>query len=186
MPSLGEVRELVMQLEELAGAVIDGVGRRQGQGQVEQAALRGLEAGLEAVQQLTSMLDSPLRSQDDTEVLVEALADAEQRLAFFQGCTMRRSSLPRYDDEAEEYAQQAEALAAQVRAAPAVDRLVEAYKQLEGLESRIVAVRAAAKSGAGPEPRVLDLPRARVLVARRAVGRALVALDEEEEGGNFT
>ena len=75
---------------------------------------------------------------------------------------------------------QAEHLAEAERDSRDLFRLVEAYKRLEGLEARVAEVRTALPPNA-PEPRVLDLPRARVLVARRIIGRAIVALDDEEE-----
>jgi len=92
---------------------------------------------------------------------------------------MRRSSLSAArSDGSAAYAAQAERLAAESRAAGTIDRLVEAYKAVEGIEARIVDLRGSAKSGTAPEPRVLDIARARVLVARRAIGAAIIDLDE--------
>ncbi len=165
-------RELVAEVSGLADVVMAGVTDLVGGGtgtvqDVEQAVLRGLAA-----------------SAQDVEPLAAALATVEQKQAFFQGCTMRRSLLGAAgrDDRPERCAEQAEALAVAARSMTAVDQLVEAYEAAEGLEARIVELRGTMKGGAAnPEPRTLDLPRARVLVARRAIGAALLALDEEDD-----
>jgi len=178
------LRETVEQLNAIAGEVTAAVRtlpRASGSrpAAIEQAVLRGLEASVEAQQQLIQALDSAGPTSQDIEPISEALEQVEQKLAFFHGCTMRRSSLDREDEEADEYARQAEAVAGAVSETQAIDQLVEAYKATEGLEGRVVELRGQAKSGSGPEPRVLDLPRARVLAARRLIGSRLLALDSE-------
>ena len=165
--------------------VLQRVGAKAAPRDIEDAVLRGLELSAEAAQLLALQLESAQRGRHgEAADLAEALELAEQKLAFFLGSTMRRSVAAqlRGRDAAEAHAEQAESLAAEVCAAPALDRLVEAYKALEGLEARIVELRGSVKSGStAPEPRVLDLPRARVLTARRLVGAAVVALDPEDE-----
>ncbi len=182
-------RELVAEVSGLADVVMAGVTDLVGGGtgtvqDVEQAVLRGLAASAEAIEQLSFLIESARSARQDVEPLAAALATVEQKQAFFQGCTMRRSLLGAAgrDDRPERCAEQAEALAVAARSMTAVDQLVEAYKAAEGLEARIVELRGTMKGGAAnPEPRTLDLPRARVLVARRAIGAALLALDEEDD-----
>jgi hypothetical protein len=179
------VRDLVAELERLSQSVVRQVGDRAAPRLIEEAVLRGLELSTDAAQQLSQQLDSAqVGRRDEVEFLSEALEIAEQKLAFFLGCTMRRSVATqiRGRDDAEGHAAEAERLAASACASPELFQLVQTYKALEGLEARVVELRAEIKSGSsGAEPRVLDLPRARVLAARRAVGAAVVALDAEDE-----
>jgi len=178
------VRETIAELEALSQTVIQRVAARVAPRDIEQTVLRGLELSTEAAQQLSLQLESAQRGRfEEVSYLSEALELAEQKLAFFLGSTMRRSVAAqlRGRDDAEVHAVQAERLAADACATGAIDRLVEAYKALEGLEARVVELRSAVKRGSsGPEPRVLDLPRARVLAARRSVGAAVVELDSED------
>ena len=178
------VREVMAELEELSRAVLRQVRARGPARELEAAVLEGLAVSSEAVQRLSLQLDSAQHGRgDEAAYFAEALEVAEQKLAFFLGCTMRRSVAAelRRGDDAEAHAEAAERLAEEVCASGAIDQLVEGYKALEGLEARIVEARGAIKSGsAAPEPRVLDLPRARVLAARRQVGAAVVALDDED------
>lgn len=182
---MASARDTIAELEALSRAVLRQVAERASPRELEQTVLRGLELSTEAAQELGLQLDSAQHGRrDEVAYLSEALELAEQKLAFFLGSTMRRSVAAqlRGRDDAEEHAEAAERLAAQVCAGGALDQLVEAYKALEGLELRIVELRGAVKSGStAPEPRVLDLPRARVLAARRAVGTAVVALDPDED-----
>ncbi|MFI5266300.1 MAG: hypothetical protein ACHQ7M_02880 [Chloroflexota bacterium] len=187
MASAGDlsVREVVAELEAISHTVVRQVTARAATREIEQAVLRGLELSTEAAQRFSQQLESAQHGRrDEVSYLSEALELAEQKLAFFLGSTMRRSVAAqlRGRDDAEAHAEQAERLAADACATPAIDRLVEAYKALEGLEARIVELRGSIKSGStGPEPRVLDLPRARVLAARRSVGAAVVELDSEDD-----
>lgn len=184
------MRDVVSELEELSQAVLRQVRARTPAREIEAAVLKGLALSAEAEQQLSLQLESAQHGRgDEAAYLAEALEIAEQKLTFFLGCTMRRSVAAelRRGDDAERHAAAAERLADEVCATGAIDQLVEGYKALEGLEARIVEARGAIKSGStAPEPRVLDLPRARVLAARRQVGAAVVALDGEDEGDDFT
>ena len=156
-------------------------GRSRNTQAIEQAVMAGLLASLEALQELGVMLESAQNGRQDVEVVSEALEEMDRKRAFFLGCTMRRSSqLPPRMDDAIPHAEQAERIAAGVASSSDIDQLVQAYKATEALEARITELRGSAKSGSAPEPRVLDLPRARVLVARRAIGARLVDLDEED------
>jgi hypothetical protein len=187
MASAGNLsaREVVAELDALSQTVIRQVTARAAPRDIEQLILRGLELSTEGVQQLSQQLESAQHGRrDDVSYLSEALEITEQKLAFFLGSTMRRSVAAqlRARDDAEAHAEQAERVAADACAVRALDHLVEAYKALEGLEARIVELRGSIKSGStGPEPRVLDLPRARVLVARRSVGAAVIELDSEDD-----
>jgi hypothetical protein len=179
--------EILAAISQLSQDVIDQVVRlRQGQGDrrlVEQAVLSGLEESTEGRDQLSQMLEMGRIPRHEAEAVADALAQIEQKLVFFQGCTMRRSSLPPRgdDEEAELYAAQSEQLAGEARDGPGLDWLIEAYKRTEALEARILELRESSKSGTGPEPRVLDLPRARVLVSRRTIGAAVVELDDLDD-----
>lgn len=188
LPGNRSLRDVISELEDLSQDVIRHVRSRAAPRDIELAVLKGLALSTEVTQQLSLQLDSAQHGRrDEVAYLSEALETAEQKLAFFLGCTMRRSVAAelRRGDAADVHAQEAERVAAEVCASGAIDRLVEGYKVLEGLEARIVEARGAIKSGStAPEPRVLDLPRARVLAARRAVGAAVVALDGE--GDDFT
>ena len=187
MAARRSVRELAVELNALAQEVVTSVralvddGRGSPQA-VETAALAGLAGSAEALQELGFMLEAAQNSHDDTEAISEAIEDAERKRAFFQGCTMRRSAfVPPHLDDAAPLAETAESVARSVAGSRDVDQLVEAYKATEALEGQVVELRGSAKSGTAPEPRVLDLPRARVLVARRAIGAWLVALDEDDD-----
>ncbi|HEY8694065.1 MAG TPA: hypothetical protein VIR57_15145 [Chloroflexota bacterium] len=179
------IRDIIDDMEALSRTVIQQVVARAAPRAIEEAVLRGLDLSTEAAQHLSLQLDSAQRGRhDEVSYLSEALEVADQKLAFFLGSTMRRSVAAqlRGRDDAEAHAEQAERVAAEACATHALDRLVEAYKALEGLEARIVELRGTIKSGgSGPEPRVLDLPRARVLAARRSVGAAVIELDSEDD-----
>ena len=173
--------EVLAALADLAQQVIDQVLAGAARQAIERTVLRGLQESSEARDQLGQVLEMGRVPKNEAEAVADALAQVEQKVAFFQGCTTRRSSLFHAgDDEALACAIESEQLAEQVRQAPALDRLIEAYKRTEALEAQIATLRESNKSGTGPEPRVLDLPRARVLVARRAIGAAVVALDDDE------
>jgi len=183
-PSKRPVSELIRELNDLAQTAVEQVRHgRSARGALEQTVLRGVAVGVEATQELAFMLESAQGGRKAAEELAEMLEDVERKRIFFQSCTMRRSAAPSggRDDEAEADAAEAEQLAVRACTSPAIDRLVEAYKATEALEARIAELRGSAKSATGPEPRVLDLPRARVLVARRAIGGAIVELDEDEK-----
>jgi hypothetical protein len=181
------LRELATEVNDLAQAVVaqvrEHVNGRSGEPQaIEKTVLTGLEASLGALQELGVMLDSAQNSHQDVEAVSEAMEEMDRKRAFFVGCTQRRSSrLPAHMDDAIPHAEQAERVAAGVAASRDIDQLVQAYKATEALEARIMELRGSAKSGASPEPRVLDLPRARVLVARRTIGGRIVDLDEDDE-----
>jgi len=175
------VRDILGEIDGLAQAVLDQVRARGRPEAIEQTVILGLTRSTEAVLHLSQQLESGRLPRDEAEALAEALSQVDQKLAFFQGCTMRRSSAQaaRYGDDAEDYAVEAERLAETARSNGNIHDLVQAYKRLEALEARVVEVRGATKSGAGPELRVLDLPRARVLAARRVIGGAITSLDED-------
>src|SRR5438309_77329 len=167
------------EIDGLAQAVLDQVrawvARKDGSQQaIEQTVLKGLAASTEAVQELSLQLESGRLRREEAAALAEALSQVDQKLAFFQGCTMRRSTAQavRFEDDAEPFAAEAEQLAAGAPSMPGIYELVEAYKRVEALEARVAELRSEIKSGTGPEPRVLDLPRARVLTARRTIGGA--------------
>lgn len=175
--------QILSDLTELAQNVIDQVRVGADLSSIEQSVLEGLEASAEGRDQLSQMLELGRVPKNEAEVVADVLAQVEQKLSFFQGCTARRSALPhgrQQDGEAEAYAQEAEQLAVQARTGAALDWLIQAYKRTELLEARIAEVRDANKSGTGPEPRVLDLPRTRLLVARRVIGAAVIELDEPD------
>jgi hypothetical protein len=178
------VRDRLDEIEELAQAVLDQVrgwaaGRQGSPEAIERTVLRGLAASSEAVRELAQQLESGRLRGEEAAALGEAIEKADQRLAFFQGCTMRRSTAQalRRDDDAEPVAVEAERLAAAARGMAGLFELVEAYKRAEALEAQVAELRSALTSGTGPEPRVLDLPRARVLAARRTIGGLIAALD---------
>lgn len=181
------MRDILREVNGLADDVLAqvralGAGERGSRRELEQLVLRGLQSAAEGLDQLSFELESARSSRQDVEPFAEALEFVEQKLAFFQGCTMRRSAGQLgLEDEAEDYARDAERLAQLAAGMPGIYELVEAYKATEALEQRIVGLRGAAKSGSAPEPRVLDLPRARVLAARRTIGAAVRALDEDED-----
>ena len=181
------LRDIVEDVNTLAQAVVDQVsafvaGRTAAKQPIEQAALNGLVASAGALDELGQMLESTRVGRQDAEPVAEAVTFVDQKLAFFQGCTVRRSAAHGpYEEEAEGHALAAEQLAQEALAAGGLFELIEAYKLTEALEASIVELRGNSKSGASPEPRVLDLPRARVLVARRALGAAVVELDSDEE-----
>jgi len=173
---------MVRALGRLADEVVRAVGSQANPREIEQAVLRGLTLSGEALQALGYLLESAQNGRQSTEGISEAIEDVDRKRMFFQGCTMRRSSqLPPAMDDARPVAERAERLAEGMRGVRDIDRLVEAYKATEALEAEIAELRGSAKAGSAPEPRVLDLPRARVLVARRAIGGTLAALDEDEE-----
>ncbi|HUZ77416.1 MAG TPA: hypothetical protein VMV93_07535 [Chloroflexota bacterium] len=186
-PSSEPLEDILSSANDLADAVTAQVsGLAYGQAcsrqALESVVLSGLGRASEAVRRLSQALDSAQLSLQPTAGFSAALAMADQRLAFFQGCTMRRSSAHPPAPEAEQCAEAAEQRAQAACASGAMDRLVEAYKALEGLEARVAEIRAASASPSGaPEPRVLDLPRARILVARRAIGSAIVARDDDAD-----
>lgn len=174
--------QILSDLTELAQRVIDQVRDGSDLSSIEQSVLQGLEASAEGRDQLSQMLELGRVPKNEAEVVADVLSQVEQKLAFFQGCTMRRSaSLHRgQQDDADPFAREAEQLAAQARTGLGLDWLIQAYKRTESLEAGIVELRGANKSGTSPEPRVLDLPRTRLLVARRVIGSAVVELDESE------
>lgn len=185
-PSDSSPKEIVDGLSRLASAIADQVnalarGSSANRQALEKAVLDGLAAAGAIVQDLEMALESARLARQGAGELVEALYQAEQKLAFFQGCTMRRSaSALAKQGDLEGWAGQAERLAQAADPAAGLERLVEAYKATEAIEARIVQARGAGKTSAAPEPRILDLPRARVLAARRAIGAALLSLDEED------
>jgi hypothetical protein len=175
--------ELLASLAERAQQVIDHVRAEQARADrrlVEETVLQGLEESTAGRDQLSRMVESGRVPRQEAEAVTEALAQVEQKLAFFQGCTMRRSSRPPggQDEHANAHAEESERLAAQAQDEPGLDQLIEAYKRTEWLEARILELREVARSGTGPEPRVLDLPRTRVLVARRTIGGIIAQLDD--------
>lgn len=188
MPTMSErsVEEILDEVDALAQSVIDDVGTlmngsNSATGSIEKAVLRGIAVGTEGVQQLSVALERAQSAQRGTEPISEALSHVEQKLTFFQGCTMRRSAaIPSHREQADALAGEAEGVSATACRAPDIDGLVQAYKAIESLEARIMDLRASIRGSEGPEPRVLDLPRARILVARRAVGAAVLALDTDD------
>ena len=174
--------EALARLEDLAGSVIEQVsGRAQvARDTTERLVLSGLQESAETRDRIDQMLETGRVQRQEVEAVAEMLAQAEQKLAFFQGCTMRRSSWLRDDTDADACAAEGEHLATSARAGASLERLIQAYKRTEALEGEILQLREERKSGTGPEPRILDLPRARVLAARRTVGAAIVALDQDD------
>lgn len=186
-PQRRPIRDILADVNDLSDAVLAqvrsvaaGGGRRS---ELERLVLQGLESANEGAEQLGFELESARSSRQDVDWIVEALALVEQKVAFFQGCTMRRSAGQMgQEEEAGSHAAEAERLAAQASSMGGIFELVEAYKATEALEQRIVGLRGSAKAGgSSPEPRVLDLPRARVLAARRVIGAAVRALDDDED-----
>ncbi len=176
---LDDVNGLAQRMMDQVGAfAAGGGGARQ---PLEQTALKGLAASGQALEELSQMLESARMSRQDAEPIADAIGLVEQKLAFFQGCTMRRSAARGHDEDAEDCASEAEELAAAVLRTGGLFELIEAYKKTEALEAEIAELRGAIKPPPVPEPRVLDLPRARVLVARRAIGAAVVELDGDDE-----
>ncbi|MBV8085234.1 MAG: hypothetical protein JO247_10515 [Chloroflexi bacterium] len=175
---VGEVDGLSQNVIRLVLAFVNG--RGVGKRDIEDAVLRGLIESAEAAEQLNRRLESVRAGRQEVDGVVEALEVVEQKVAFFQGCTMRRSAaFGSPDQDAEAHARDAERISAEARASGSLERLVETYKSLERLEGQIIRLRGDPKASPTPEPRVLDLERARVLVARRLVGAAVVALDED-------
>src|SRR2546428_12352703 len=85
------------EIDRLAQAVLDQVrawvARRDGSSQaIEQTVLKGLAASTEAVQELSLQLESGRLRREEAAALAEALSQGDQKLAVFQGCTMRRST----------------------------------------------------------------------------------------------
>ncbi|MBV9121573.1 MAG: hypothetical protein JOZ39_12765 [Chloroflexi bacterium] len=187
MPPELAISDALAELESQSRRIISAVtsserGAALARKEMEGLVLSGLDLAIQASNRLTQMLDSAQTAGQDVEPISEMLGIAEQKLAFFLGCTMRRSALTSRDTDAERCAAEAEQLAGQVTTNPRLDLLVEAYKRLERIEGEIVALRGAgAGGGSTPEPRVLDLPRTRVLAARRRVGGAVTALDSDDE-----
>jgi hypothetical protein len=180
------LKEILEDVNGLAQVLVDQVaafvaGKGGSTQAMEQEALRGLTVASEALEELSQLLESARMGRQDAEPVADALTQVEQKLAFFLGCTMRRSAAHGpYEGQAEGHARHAERLAAEALAMAGLFELIEAYKKTEALEAGIVELRGSSKSGTAPEPRVLDLPRARVLVARRALGAAVVRLDSDE------
>jgi hypothetical protein len=178
---VGDVDGLSQNVIRLVLAFVNG--RGVAKRDIEDAVLHGLVESAEAAEQLNRRLESARSGRQEVDGLVEALEVVEQKVAFFQGCTMRRSAAFGHPDEdAEAHAREAERLAGEARGSGSLERLVETYKLLERLEGQIIRLRGDPKANPTPEPRVLDIERARVLVARRLVGAAVVALDDEDDG----
>jgi hypothetical protein len=142
--------------------------------------LTGLQDSAETRDRIEQMLETGRVQRQEVEAMAEMLAQADQKVVFFQGCTMRRSSWLRDDSDAERCAADGEELASGARRGAGLEWLIQAYKRTEALEGEILQLREERKSGTGPEPRILDLPRARVLAARRTIGAAIIALDQDE------
>src|SRR5579872_6936777 len=116
--------EMVGELEDLSRTFVRLLTSRGPLREVEDAVLQGLELSGEAVQQLSLQLESAQhRRGDEAAYFAEALEAAEQKLTFFLASTMRRSVATqlRGRDDAEAFAEDAERLAAEVCAAPALD-----------------------------------------------------------------
>src|SRR5579859_7223174 len=160
-PQRRPVRDILADINELSDSVLALVRQRSSRQDIERQIFQGLETAAEGQQQLEHELESARSSPQDVEWLIEALTLVEQKLAFFQGCTMRRSAAQMgREPEAEAHAREAEELAAQAPSMPGIFELVEAYKATEQLEQRILGLRESDRGSAVREPRILDLPRA--------------------------
>src|SRR5579883_418758 len=131
-PQRRPVRDILADVNELSEAVLTRVRARGSRQEIETLVFEGIQVAAEGAAQLEFELESARSSRQDVDWIVEALTIVEQKLAFFQGCTMRRSAAQLGNEpRAEAHAVEAEELASRAPSMPGIFELVEAYKATE-------------------------------------------------------